>query len=131
MTKFALVSGCLLMGAAVALGAFGAHGLREYFIGREEEIWKTAVFYQSLHALSLLFLGLAYSKEFLGNLAYRSSLMLILVGTLVFSGSLYCLVLSRIKWLGAITPIGGSMLILAWILLSLSFYSRSCKTPFS
>ncbi len=100
----------ILGGSAVALGAFGAHALKNTLEPKYLEIFETAVRYQMYHALALLALGLARWKG-------RSSLWL-LVGTLVFSGSLYLLAFTRVDILGAITPIGGILQIIGWGMLA-------------
>lgn len=105
------------LAAGVGCGAFGAHGLREYFIGREEEIWKTAVFYQLIHAIGLIAIVLCDKVKLLQSRILKSCAIAMIAGIFIFSGSLYLLVLSRVKWLGAVTPIGGALLIGSWIVL--------------
>lgn len=109
-----LVWGAVLMGVAVALGAFGAHGLKSHTDAQGLAIWETAVRYQTWHALALLVLSVAW--DHLSPKQFRAATMCMLVGIFIFSGSLYVLVLSGIKWLGAITPIGGVLFIIGWIL---------------
>jgi uncharacterized membrane protein YgdD (TMEM256/DUF423 family) len=106
----------LLGGSAVALGAFGAHALKNTLEPPEMQIYETAVRYQMYHALALLALGLARWKG-------RSSLWL-LGGTLVFSGSLYLLAFTRVPVLGAITPIGGILQMVGWGMLALEAWRR-------
>ena len=116
--------GFLLFAVGVGLGAFGAHGLRDYFNGREEEIWKTAVFYQLVHAIGLLILVSLEKLQIISSKIACLCSRAILTGTFIFSGSLYLLVLTRERWLGAITPVGGVLLIGSWLILTLSsFYS--------
>jgi len=114
----AFVTGAILMGLAVTLGAFGAHGLKDYTDAAGLATWETAVRYQALHGLALLILSLAVNwfsvRSF--NIVY----FCFLFGVLVFSGSLYILVLSGIKWLGAITPIGGVLMIVGWVVTAAS-----------
>ncbi|HRK85963.1 DUF423 domain-containing protein [Alcaligenes ammonioxydans] len=111
-----LCLGALIMAVGVGLGAFGAHALRAMVDASALATWQTAVLYQLLHGLGLLLIAA------LGNRlhpAWQSrSAVLMLVGVLIFSGSLYILVLSGVKWLGAITPIGGVAMILAWLCLA-------------
>ena len=110
--------GAVLGGLAVAAGAFGAHGLKEKIDSRSLEVFETAARYQMYHALAILAVGLLAT---LGrpvaslNLAGWS----FLVGTLIFSGTLYGLSTSGLKWLGAITPIGGVALIVGWFALAI------------
>jgi uncharacterized membrane protein YgdD (TMEM256/DUF423 family) len=97
-----------LFGASgVVLGAFGAHGLKAVLAANQAmEVWHTASFYHLLHAVVLLW---AHARR----LAFR----LFALGILVFSGSLYVLAVSGLKWLGAITPLGGLLLIAGWLAL--------------
>jgi uncharacterized membrane protein YgdD (TMEM256/DUF423 family) len=97
---------------SVALGAFGAHGLRERLSEEMLAVFRTGVDYQMWHSLGLILLGL------IGRTRWPAVLMLI--GILVFSGSLYALSLTGVRWFAAITPIGGVCLILAWCMLAWS-----------
>lgn len=108
-------SGASLALLAVALGAFGAHALRERLDARDLEIFETAVRYQMYHALALL--GVAWLATRLTDPLTGWAGWLMIAGTVVFSGSLYLLVLTGPRWLGAITPIGGVMLIAGWLLV--------------
>jgi uncharacterized membrane protein YgdD (TMEM256/DUF423 family) len=100
----------------VALGAFGAHGLRGRLEPRDLEIFETAVRYQLVHALALgLVAGLARTSSGPGLDAAGGAFT---AGILVFSGSLYALVLTQTRWLGAITPLGGLALLAGWALLA-------------
>jgi uncharacterized membrane protein YgdD (TMEM256/DUF423 family) len=92
----------------VALGAFGAHGLKDVLAANgTAAVWQTAVLYQLIHAVASLWA------------AERWTLVTRLwaAGIVFFSGSLYLLALTNIKWLGAITPIGGMLFLLGWALL--------------
>jgi len=116
MQKTLLLAGALLGGLGVAIGAFGAHALRAALTASgRTETFETAVKYQFYHALALLAIGIIYA-------AFPSRVLLnagycMLAGVLVFSGSLYILCLTGIRWLGAITPIGGVLMIAGWVLL--------------
>ena len=101
---------------AVALGAFGAHGLRGTVEPSLLGVWQTAVQYQMFHALVLLVIVLAGSRQSLPLLTRAAQFMM--AGTVLFSGSLYVLVLSGIKALGMVTPIGGVLFMLGWLVLS-------------
>ncbi|WP_461520003.1 DUF423 domain-containing protein [Porticoccus sp.] len=101
---------------AVALGAFGAHGLRGTVNPALLDVWQTAVQYQMFHALVLLVIVLAAGRQSLPLL--RRAAQLMMAGTVLFSGSLYVLVLSGIKALGMVTPIGGVLFMLGWLVLS-------------
>ena len=105
---------CILCGLAVALGAFGAHGLKERLTPEMLAIFEVGVRYQFYHGLALLALTLAPGRLWGSPWAGRAGLAWI-VGIAVFSGSLYLLSITGIKWLGAITPIGGVAFILGWV----------------
>ena len=95
---------------AVALGAFGAHGIRETLSSRQSvDIWETAAFYHFIHTFALLW---SADRE------KPQPWWCFLFGIAIFSGSLYLLAISGWKWLGAITPFGGSALILGWLWLA-------------
>lgn len=101
----------LLGGLGVALGAFGAHGLKTVLEANGTvAIWGTASLYQLVHAVALLALAAAGRAD-------RVIGALWVGGVVVFSGSLYVLAVTNIKWLGAITPIGGTALIIGWLVL--------------
>lgn len=103
----------LNLAIAVALGAFGAHGLKKMADSYALQIWETATLYLFVHGLGLLALGvLAVLGYRIGKIA-----MTLQVGIIIFSGTLYLMALGLPKWLGAITPIGGTMLIIGWLLL--------------
>ena len=108
-----LLAGVLLMMLAVALGAFGAHALRGLLDEQALSIWNTAVRYQAWHGLGLIGLGLWMERHRRHRLLHAASLAL-LGGSLLFSGSLYALLLSGIRELGMITPVGGLSMILGW-----------------
>jgi uncharacterized membrane protein YgdD (TMEM256/DUF423 family) len=96
---------------AVALGAFGAHVLKEPLArNATTEIWNKAVLYHFVHALALLVLATMPA-------ARRAARALLLAGIVIFSGSLYALALTNIRWLGAITPIGGLCFLAGWFCL--------------
>ena len=102
----------------VAAGAFGAHSLRELITPERMAIWGTAAQYQMIHALALL--GCAALADRLPRPWIRVAGWLFIAGIIVFSGSLYLLVLTDRGWLGAITPIGGTAFLLAWVALALA-----------
>jgi uncharacterized membrane protein YgdD (TMEM256/DUF423 family) len=106
--------GAVLALLAVAFGAFGAHALKEIVTPERLQTFETGVRYQMYHALALLMMSVLPLKN------YRSAWFL-LVGTIIFSGSLYLLVLTGIGIFGAITPIGGVLQIIGWALLLFSF----------
>jgi len=99
----------LLGATGVALGAFGAHGLQNLLLeyGRLDT-WETAVFYHIVHTIVLLILVCIKPWR-------QMAWLMMATGVLIFSGSLYILCLTNITWLGAITPIGGVLLIIGWL----------------
>ena len=109
-----------LGGLAVACGAFGTHGLKDRLPAAELANWETAARYQMYHALALLAIGLLASRSpsRLLNLAGLSMML----GTLIFSGCLYALVLTGERRLGAVVPIGGVLLIVGWALLAVAVF---------
>lgn len=102
---------------AVALGAFAAHGLRARLAPDMLAIFQTGVQYQMYHALAMFGVGLL-CMHITDSALLRASAWSFLAGILIFSGSLYILSLSGIRWLGAITPIGGVGFILGWLMLA-------------
>ena len=126
--KIWLVTGASLGCLAVAFGAFGAHGLESAFKNQatnqelgEQQIaaklanWETAARYQMYHALALLGVGILTARRC--TLAVNIAGVAFTLGVLIFSGCLYALVLSGQRWLGAIVPIGGTLLIVGWVCL--------------
>ena len=101
---------------AVALGAFGAHALREKLTPRALEIYQTATHYQMFHALALLALGLWASQH--PEASTQSTGTCFSLGTIIFSGSLYALAITDLRFLGAITPIGGVLFLAGWVQFS-------------
>jgi uncharacterized membrane protein YgdD (TMEM256/DUF423 family) len=109
---FAAFAGAL----GVVLGAFGAHALRGSIEPRLIETFQTAVQYQLIHALALLLVSL--TMGWLGqSLSFEISAYAFMAGIILFSGSLYGLVLTEMKWLGPVTPLGGLCLIVGWLAL--------------
>jgi uncharacterized membrane protein YgdD (TMEM256/DUF423 family) len=106
-----LVSAGLLGASGVALGAFGAHGLKAR-LGASLSVWETAVQYHLIHALFCLALALALRLGAPPGL--RLPGWFAVAGVILFSGSLYALALGGPRWLGPITPLGGLAFIVAW-----------------
>lgn len=103
--------------AGVALGAFGAHALKARLLAADSiSTWDTAVHYHMLHAVVLLAIGL-WSKINPDSTALSASGVLIFIGIVLFSGSLYGLALGGPRWLGPVTPLGGLAFIVGWLLL--------------
>ncbi len=109
--------GAALALLGVALGAFGAHGLEGRLSPADLGTFETGVRYQMYHALGLL--GVAWlADRTLSSLVVRGGGLLV-AGTVVFSGTLYLLVLTGVSWLGAVTPVGGVMQLAGWLLVLL------------
>jgi uncharacterized membrane protein YgdD (TMEM256/DUF423 family) len=123
MSKLFLMVGSISMAVAVALGAFGAHGLKNKLSAELLQVYKTGVEYHFYHALGLLLIGLL-SRQMQSGLITIAGWSMI-VGTVLFSFSLYLLAVTGIKWLGAITPLGGTAFILAWVLLAFGVLKSS------
>ncbi len=105
------ISGCLV----VILGAFGTHGLRNILDDYGKSIYNKAVLYQMFHTMAILFLGLISKIQ--PEIQFSLSGWAFLFGIIIFSGSLYILAVTGIKSLGMITPIGGLLFIIGWVLL--------------
>ncbi len=120
MTRTFFVIGTILAGLAVATGAFGAHGLQKIVSPELLDTWDKAVRYQMYHALALLILAWAVTHwpEQVRLLTVGG--WLFLAGIILFSGSLYILVLSGVRWLGAITPLGGVAFVVGWFCLMMA-----------
>ncbi len=106
------------MAIAVALGAFGAHGLKNVASAQQLEWWQTATLYLFVHGLGLLLVGLLIRF----NLIAQTSAWLLQIGILIFAGSLYAMTLGAPRWFGAITPIGGVLMIAGWLWLAITAF---------
>ncbi len=105
----------LVAAVGVGLGAFGAHGLKEVLVRHDTvAIWHTAVLYHLVHAVVLFAMAQVAPSQF-----RRGPWLALLVGILVFSGSLYVLAVTGIRWLGAITPLGGLAFLVGWCWLAI------------
>ncbi len=128
-----MMTGAILAALAVVFGAFGAHGLegrlKVVYGEQEREIaglavpatykylqdFKTGAEYHMYHALGLLALGVAACQQSTVRTSHKVAAWCFVLGIALFSGSLYVLVLTGMRWLGAITPIGGSLMIVGWV----------------
>lgn len=108
----------LLMLLGVMLGAFGAHALRGRITEHYLEVYKTGVLYHLIHALGLFVIAWASTITKDGQVILAGYFLL--AGIILFSGSLYALSITSIKWLGAITPLGGVCFLVGWFLLMTS-----------
>jgi uncharacterized membrane protein YgdD (TMEM256/DUF423 family) len=130
MKKWLLSAG-LLGFTAVTLGAFGAHALKEALVTEGSvSTWQTAVFYQVIHSIAMLSIGLnmkihpAVARKWLSR-----TCTCWLLGVLFFSGSLYWLALGGPKWLGPVTPLGGILLLVGWIGVIIDAIESHKTTP--
>jgi uncharacterized membrane protein YgdD (TMEM256/DUF423 family) len=119
MASLVVLAAAVLGFFAVALGAFGAHGLKATLSADMMAVYQTAVQYHVYHALALLLVGILMHSG-VQHLSLRIAAVLFFVGVLVFSGSLYALAITEIKILGAITPIGGLMFLIAWACVAIA-----------
>ncbi len=115
--KYFFILGAALAGLSVVAGAFGAHALKSKLTPKLLTIFETAARYQMYHALGLIMVAVVNEGSILITIAG----WLFLGGIIIFSGSLYILSLTGIRWLGAITPIGGLAFIIGWACLAIGF----------
>ena len=116
LDRILIALGAISAFLGVGLGAFGAHGLRKRLSADMLTVFEIGVRYQLYHALAMLGAGAAAAR--LAPDALAAAGVLFVIGTLVFSGSLYVLALSGRKWLGAVTPLGGLALLVGWASLA-------------
>ena len=116
--KLFLILGAINAFLAVALGAFGAHGLEGKITEKYLKTWNTGVTYQMFHATGLFIVAFLATK-LPGSTMLTSAGWLMLIGIILFSGSLYVLSTTGIKILGAVTPFGGLAFLAAWLLIAI------------
>ena len=107
-SRLPLLSGAVLAATGVMFGAFGVHGLRSMLTPEALGWWQTAVQWQMWQAIGLVAIGAARIPR------ARWPSTLLLAGTIIFSGSLYAMALTDLRWLGAVTPVGGALMIGGW-----------------
>ncbi|MCC7332437.1 MAG: DUF423 domain-containing protein [Flavobacteriales bacterium] len=121
MEKSSLIKGSVLSFFAVIFGALGAHALKQHLLPEQLVAFETAVRYQLFHALAILILSIVLKNK--SSKLLRTSINLFFLGVILFSGSIYVLTLKsvlvfeQLRFVGPITPIGGFILILGWLLL--------------
>ena len=113
MFRIAWMFGSISAFIGVAAGAFGAHALKARIDPAMLLVYETGVRYQLIHAIALLAIGLAAARLPAGR--WSIPVGLFVAGTVLFSGSLYALALSGMRWLGAVTPLGGFCFLLGWL----------------
>lgn len=114
--------GAVLGGVGVLLGAFGAHALQSRVSPDLVTVFETGVRYQMYHAFALI--AVAYATHRWPGPWTTASGWLFLTGIMIFSGSLYLLVLGNVRWLGAVTPLGGLCLVAGWLCLAVAAWQR-------
>ena len=114
-----LILASILLALAVVVGAFGAHIIQDMVTEERFAVYQTGVQYHFYHALGLMMIGLA-AMHMAQNKLLRWSGYSMILGIIIFSGSLYLLTITDTGWLGAITPIGGLTFIAGWILFTLA-----------
>ena len=117
-TKKFIQIGAFMMALSVGLGAFGAHGLKQTLEPAMMAVYNTAVEYQFYHALGLFVVAFVAHLKASKKVALSGYFMI--AGTVIFSGSLYIMTVTGMKWVGIITPIGGTGFIIAWLILAAS-----------
>jgi len=112
MLKTGILLGSFFSLMTIVLGAFGAHALKEQLSEYGQSIYEKAVLYQMFHSLSIFIVAIL--NQYLDSVNLALVVWLFSIGIILFSGSLYLLAITQIKWLGAITPIGGVLFIIGW-----------------
>ena len=130
MNRTSVISGIILIVIAIILGAFGAHALKEKLEVTQLNSFEVGVRYQMYHGLALLAVGLGASQF---GFSLKLFNRMILIGAIAFSCSIYFLAIqdligTKMSFLGPITPIGGSVLIIAWIILLVKIIRSTSKT---
>ncbi|MFL0808638.1 MAG: DUF423 domain-containing protein [Oceanobacter sp.] len=124
-----LMSACLAGFLGVALGAFGAHGLKGMIEPSLMAAYQTGVQYHLVHAVALLAVGVWQQQQGGVNRWLNRAAMLLLAGLILFSGSLYLMAITGIRPLGIITPIGGTCWLIGWAMLAWSIRTQPDSTP--
>jgi uncharacterized membrane protein YgdD (TMEM256/DUF423 family) len=118
-TRLFITAGALGCMAGVITGAFGAHALEQVLSPDRLQTWDKGVDYLFIHALGLILLGVLETAA--PKKCHRVAGGLMMAGILLFSGSLFVLVLSGVRWLGMITPLGGVSFVAAWLVLAVCY----------
>jgi uncharacterized membrane protein YgdD (TMEM256/DUF423 family) len=123
MQRLFFIAGCLFAFAGVGMGAFAAHGFKSVLDAPALATLETGVRYQMYHALALL--AAAWAQPVWPGRLVVASGWLFVAGIIVFSGTLYAIVLAQARWLGAVTPLGGLALLAGWLCLALAAWNGS------
>lgn len=121
--QFFMSLAAVMAGLSVAAGAFASHALKDRLSEKALAIFETGSKYQMYHALALLIVGFLLSRNEVAPTLLNTASWAFIVGIVLFSGSLYALSLSGVKWLGAITPIGGVAFLVGWACLAIAAWS--------
>ncbi|MZI93519.1 DUF423 domain-containing protein [Vibrio sp. CAIM 722] len=116
--KSLLAIGGIFSGLGVVLGAFAAHGLKSIVTPKMDAVFQVGVHYQFIHAAAILLVGVLMLLPNFGAAAQKNfsrAAICFIIGIFCFSGSLYALALTGVKWIGPITPLGGLLFILGWV----------------
>jgi len=131
LLRWPLILGAVFALTAVMAGAFGAHGLRGVVSPRGLEVFQTAVSYQIYHSFALMLISILTGLSLAGGFASGSGRRLLsvaagffTVGIVLFSGSLYLLVMTRLSWPGPVTPLGGVCFMVGWVLVIVAGLKR-------
>lgn len=122
MAKFFIIIGSLLAAVSVALGAFGAHALKARLAAEQLATFRTGVEYQMVHALAIILIGVLLERQ--ANSLLASAGIVCIAGIFMFSGSLYLLATTTMRWPGPITPLGGLAFMAAWIMVAIAMVNR-------
>ncbi|MBW4440772.1 MAG: DUF423 domain-containing protein [Plectolyngbya sp. WJT66-NPBG17] len=120
MMRFFLSMGAILAGISVASGAFATHALKAKLDDRALAIFETGARYQMYHAIALILVALFMSRAEFTDPLFTASGIAFILGIVLFSGSLYALSLSGVKWLGAVAPLGGTAFMVGWVCLAIA-----------
>nr|WP_217651793.1 DUF423 domain-containing protein [Hydrococcus rivularis] len=123
MSRIFIAIAAILAGLSVAAGAFASHALKAKLTERALEIFETGAKYQMYHALALLLVAILLSRVETVTIPLMVAGYAFIVGIALFCGSLYALSLSGIKWLGAITPLGGIAFLVGWGMLAIAAFA--------
>jgi uncharacterized membrane protein YgdD (TMEM256/DUF423 family) len=125
MNNLFLAIASILAGLAVIGGAFASHSLKSVLTDYALSIWETGIKYQMYHSIGLFLIAILMKGEKMPSMWLNTAAFAFIVGIVLFSGSLYGLSLSEIKWLGAITPLGGVAFIMGWGCLAFFAFKSS------
>jgi uncharacterized membrane protein YgdD (TMEM256/DUF423 family) len=124
MSKLFLILGCINAATAVSMGAFGAHSLKNRITEDMLLVFQTAVQYHFYHSLGLMIIGVL-TIHLKPEKYIKIAGWMMFIGIILFSGSLYTLSTTSMRWVGFITPIGGIAFIVSWVFIAIAAWKRS------